>query len=398
MEGRHVVRVPAKIATRQQRAEQEHHRHRVVEQLDERLRAGRDGVAEEVRRARPEDASGRDGVAPGPPAVGPLDRRRPLRLQVRPRRAVEERRLQLAPAPLERDPRVGAAGGVGVARDRLDVGPELDVRAAGVVAADPGLGRAADVERLRELVRVRAGGRVDDRVRPVDDLQLLLAPRRFLGALVRAVADGDRLAVERRARVVGLEDELDHLPVALVQVVELVERIEEPVLERDLARAPGVGRDVGVDGRLAVLGEAPRPVLVAAAGVERVAREVEVVVEAVDEVLGRRADLHQVGRVPRAAQRNGRLVEQHVHVGRLPGLARAALLLLLDEPDDRREPLGQRALVGEVGVSDRGGGERHRNRNDEQGRHARHQNDQNTGTRKTATTPNRASSGRPSFQ
>ncbi len=185
----------------QERAEQEHRRHRVVEQLDERLRAGRDGVAEEVRRAGAEDASGRDGVAAGAPAVGPFDRRRPLRLQVRPRRAVEERRLELAPPALERDPRVGAAGGVGVARDRLDVGTELDVRAAGVVAADPGLGRAADVERLRELVRVRAGGGVDDRVRPVDDLELLLAPLGFLGALVRAVADGDRLVARApRAR------------------------------------------------------------------------------------------------------------------------------------------------------------------------------------------------------
>ena len=53
----------------------------------------------------------------------------------------------------------------------------------------PGVGRAAEVERGRELVRVRAGRRVDDRMRAADDLELLVAPGRALGALVRAVAD-----------------------------------------------------------------------------------------------------------------------------------------------------------------------------------------------------------------
>ena len=72
------------------------------------------------------------------------------------------------------------------------------------------------------------------------------------------------------------------LPVAFVEVVELVEGIEEPVLERDAAGGAGVGRDVGVDRGCMVLGQAPRPALVVAARVERVAGEVEVVVEAVD--------------------------------------------------------------------------------------------------------------------
>ena len=58
-----------------------------------------------------------------------------------------------------------------------------------VVAADAGFGGATEIERRGELVRMRAGRRVDDRMRPVDDLELLVAPSRALGALVRAVAD-----------------------------------------------------------------------------------------------------------------------------------------------------------------------------------------------------------------
>ena len=68
------------------------------------------------------------------------------------------------------------------------------MRAARVVAADALLAGAADVERGVEEVRVRAGGRVDDRPAPVDELELLVAPVRRLGALVLAVADGDGLA------------------------------------------------------------------------------------------------------------------------------------------------------------------------------------------------------------
>ena len=178
---------------REQRAEHEQRRARAPQQRDERLRPGLDRGAEEVGRVRAEDSAGRDGVAAVAPALGPRDRLRPLRLQVRPGRAVEEGRLALAPAALEGDPRERARGRSRVARDRLDGGAQLDVRAAGVVAADAGLGRAAEVERLRELVRVRARGGVDDRVRAVDELELVLAPVGALGSLVRAVPDGDRL-------------------------------------------------------------------------------------------------------------------------------------------------------------------------------------------------------------
>ena len=79
------------------------------------------------------------------------------------------------------------------------------------------------------------------------------------------------------------------------------------------------------------------------------AREVEVVLESVPEVLRPRPDLHQVERVPRPAQRDGRLVvEQQVDVQRVVGLARAALLFLLDQADDGRKALGERLLIGEV--------------------------------------------------
>ena len=55
-----------------------------------------------------------------------------------------------------------------------------------------------------------------------------------------AVADLDGRALQRLLGSVRVEDELDHLPVALVQVVEVVEDVEEPVLERELARPAGL--------------------------------------------------------------------------------------------------------------------------------------------------------------
>ena len=82
------------------------------------------------------------------------------------------------------------------------------------------------------------------------------------------------LLVEGLRRVGGVEDELDHLPIALVQVVEVVEDVEEPVLERELPGMGGLGRDVGVDGRLDGATRQPvLPELVVAARVERVSRD-----------------------------------------------------------------------------------------------------------------------------
>ena len=76
-----------------------------------------------------------------------------------------------------------------------------------------------------------------------------------------------------------------------------------------------------------------------------------VVVEPAREIVRGRPDLDQVGPVPRPAECNGRLAEERVDVERLVRLARAALLLLLDEPDLRRVPLGERLLVAHVSSS-----------------------------------------------
>ena len=189
----------------------------------------------------------------------------------------------------------------------------------------------------------------------VDELQLVGLPVRLLGPFVLAVADLRRLAAERLARVVGVEDELDHLPVAFVQVVPVVEGVEEPVLEREPVRVVGIRHDVRVHGRLVPLGDAPRPAFVIAARLERVTGKVEVVLVApAEQVLRGRPDLDQVGGVPRPTERNSRLVEERVDVHRLIGLARAALLLLLDEPDHRRVTLGQRSLLSGARCTSRG--------------------------------------------
>ena len=208
------------------------------------LRAGGDGVAEEVGRARPERAASRNRVAArsrqlssdhrigsvhcvlrfGP--VGPLKNAGWSSPQ-RPSKSIHGN------AALRRlADRSGSSARPGEGR-----------ATAREVSSQPTpcRGRAAEVERRLEEVRVRAGGRIHDRMRAVDELELVVAPGRALGALVLAVADLDRLARERLAGVVGVEDELDHLPVALVRVVPVVEDVEEPVLQRELARVAGVG-------------------------------------------------------------------------------------------------------------------------------------------------------------
>ena len=220
--------------------------------------------------------------------------------------------------------------------------------AARVVAPDSLLRRAADVQRVFEEVRVGAGRGIDDRPAPVDELELVVIPVSALGSLVLAVADRDGLAVECLAGVAGVEDELDVLPVALVQVVPVVVDVEEPVLKHELPGALGVGRDVGVGRRGASLGHPTSPALVVAPRAEGVTREVEVVVVEPDDAFGLGRDLDEVGGIPRPAQRDGRLVEEVVHVDRLVRLPRPAFLGLLDEAHDRGISLRERDLVGEV--------------------------------------------------
>ena len=73
-----------------------------------------------------------------------------------------------------------------------------------------------------------------------------------------------------------------------MRVVEVVEGVEEPVLERELPENPCLAHDVRIHHRLAAPGEALRPAVVVTAWTERIAREVQVVLETVDEVVGGR--------------------------------------------------------------------------------------------------------------
>ncbi len=140
-----------------------------------------------------------------------------------------------------------------------------------------------------------------------------------------------------------------------MEVVPVVVDVEHPVLERDLPRVAGVGHDVRVHRRLVTLVDVPRPVQVVAARVERVAREVEVIlVEPGPEVAGARPDLHEVGARPRPAQRDRRLVEEQIDVDRDVRLPGAAALGLIDEPDDGGVARRERRLVRRR----RGGGRR----------------------------------------
>ena len=106
----------------------------------------------------------------------------------------------------------------------------------------------------------------------------------------------------------------------------------------------GIGRDVRIDGRRVSYRQPPLPVEVVAARVERIPREVEVVlVEAPREILGGGADLDDAGVLPRPAQRHRRLVEEQVDGDRYVRVAGLAVRVG-DEPHDRRIPLGQGRL------------------------------------------------------
>lgn len=120
---------------------------------------------------------------------------------------------------------------------------------------------------------MRPRGDVDDGVGPVIDLQLVRAPGGLLGAVVLGVDDqvGGDVVAQGRGRVGGGELELDPLPVRLVLVVVVVERVEEEVLQREAVLDTLLGRDVGVDRRLRAGPLLAGPLLVVAAGLERVA-------------------------------------------------------------------------------------------------------------------------------
>jgi hypothetical protein len=282
---------------------------------------------------------------------------RPLRLQVRARGTVEERRLELAPAALEVDPRIGGFRLRRGAWDRLDDRAHVYRRPARIVAADPLLRGASEVERLAVEVRMRAVSRMDDGMRAADALELRIVPRRTLCALVLAVADLDRRLLERLRRRCSVENELDHLPVALVEVVPVVEDVEEPVLQRQLPGVCRIGGHVRVDRRRASLGQSALPVQVVAAGLERVPGEVEVVgIEPATEALRRWPYLHEIG-APGAAKCDRRLAEQHVDVDRYVRQPLTAAPGVGDEPHDGCVALCERLLLGNVRVGEACAGE-----------------------------------------
>jgi len=154
---------------------------------------------------------------------------------------------------------------------------------------------------------------VDDRVRAAGQPELFVAPFGPLRAFVLAVPDLDRPLVQRVRGVFGVEVELDHLPVAFVLVVVVVEGVKAPVLERELPRVPGIRDDVCVHGRVRATGDPIDPMLVVAPRVERPSGEVEVVlVEPPAEVGGGRRDLDEIRCASRPAERNRLLAEDRI--------------------------------------------------------------------------------------
>ena len=222
---------------------------------------------------------------------------------------------------------------------KLPGGPDRVVAAHALCCA------AAEEEPRLVVVGVRSGRRVDHRVRAADELKLAVVPRGALRSSMLAVADLRRGSRQRLLRVRGAEVELDHLPVAFVLVVEVVEDVEEPVLERQLAGMLRIGDDSRVGRRRRARGDQLRPLLVGAARRERISGEVEVVSEeALGEIERRRSDLDEVRPRPRPAQSDLALAEHDVHARRVVWLAVPAGLALLHESDDRR------VLLRELGL------------------------------------------------
>ena len=127
-----------------------------------------------------------------------------------------------------------------------------------------------------EIVRMRSRGGVEHRVSALP-FELGIGPWRPLAAGVLGHVDLVGTLQKRLYRVWRVEVDLGHLPVALVQVGEVVKRVVEPVLDRQPARVRRVGRDVRVHARLATVIPGSEPLLIAAARIERIAREVDVI-------------------------------------------------------------------------------------------------------------------------
>src|SRR5262249_52904959 len=127
------------------------------------------------------------------------------------------------------------------------------------------------------MARVGSRCNVDERVR-ADALELRALPRCELAALVLRVGDLERPRAQSLACRGGRARELNSLPVALVLVVEVVEVVVEPVLQRDPVRDARLCDDSRVGRRARAAEDAAGGPLVPAARVERIAGEIEVVV------------------------------------------------------------------------------------------------------------------------
>ena len=156
---------------------------------------------------------------------------------------------------------------------------------------------------------------------------------------------GPRQGLRGRSRV---ERDLHALPVALVQVVELVEVVVEPVLHGQLEDVR-LARDVGTGHRRRPPGppdgrEVPR---VRAGRIQRVARQIDVVVAALSDQIGRGGSagdqLHTAASQPQ--QPDPKIAEHRIHRRRGPlllfgGVTEAVLLcprhhdrrVLVDQP------------------------------------------------------------------
>src|ERR1700730_16726036 len=88
-------------------------------------------------------------------------------------------------------------------------------------------------------------------------LDLGIAPLRVLAAGVLKQNDLVRRARERLGRSVSVKGELHPLPVAFMQIVEVVEVVEEPILQRE-SSTPWFARDVGICHRRRAAGTSQR--------------------------------------------------------------------------------------------------------------------------------------------
>ena len=272
---------------------------------------------------------------------------RPLGLGVGAGRTVVERRSLLAPTPGEGEP-FEARGRS--RRQQDDMGSHHGARCEGVVASEPGCCALPEPLRLCVVRRMRSRTRVDGDVSAFG-VQLGIRPHRDLGSLVLCERHACRSLRKRRFRVRRVEQQLDHLPVAFMLVVPVVEYPEEPVLQHHDAGVVGVGRDPGIDRRGSSRCDAVEPLLVRAPGIERIAGKIEVPAFALARQIGRRRGCDRLPARP--SQDHVRTTEHGADARRQVGLPRSARRRLSPHDDDGRVHLGETigcCVVRRIGV------------------------------------------------